>query len=111
MFEPFQRFGDTGVSDTPGSGVGLGLAVAKGFVEAVDGHLVIEDTPGGGLTAIIELVACPPAAVDGELPDETATGFPRPGSPSATSTGASAPSGTTTGDDVGVRTEPRGAST
>jgi two-component system sensor histidine kinase KdpD len=112
MFEPFQRFGDTGVSDTPGTGVGLGLAVAKGFVEAVDGHLVIEDTPGGGLTAIIELVACPSAVADGELSDEIATRA-RPQGPIA----GAVPERTVTppespaGDDVGLPSEPRGAST
>ena len=37
------------------NGVGLGLAVAKGFVEAIGGALILDDTPGGGLTAIIEL--------------------------------------------------------
>ena len=45
MFQPFQRLGD----NPNGAGVGLGLAVAKGFVNAVGGELVIEDTPGGGL--------------------------------------------------------------
>ena len=37
------------------SGVGLGLAVARGFVRAMGGELELEDTPGGGLTAIISL--------------------------------------------------------
>lgn len=53
IFEPFQRLGDGG--GTNGAGVGLGLAVARGFVQAMDGRLVLDDTPGGGLTAIIEL--------------------------------------------------------
>jgi two-component system sensor histidine kinase KdpD len=38
-----------------GAGVGLGLAVAKGFVNAVGGELVIEDTPGGGATMVVTL--------------------------------------------------------
>jgi two-component system sensor histidine kinase KdpD len=33
--------------------VGLGLAVARGFVEAMGGELVIEETPGGGLTMVL----------------------------------------------------------
>ena len=33
-------------------GVGLGLAVARGFVEAMGGELAIEDTPGGGTTMV-----------------------------------------------------------
>ena len=37
----------------PADGVGLGLAVAKGFVEAMGGELTIEDTPGGGLTMVM----------------------------------------------------------
>jgi two-component system sensor histidine kinase KdpD len=53
MFEPFQRSGD----QPDGSGVGLGLAVAHGFVEAMGGTLVAEDTPGGGLTMVFNLPA------------------------------------------------------
>ncbi|MEO6317211.1 MAG: DUF4118 domain-containing protein [Acidimicrobiales bacterium] len=49
IFEPFQRLGDSG------SGVGLGLAVAKGFVEAMGGELTVEDTPGGGVTMVVGL--------------------------------------------------------
>jgi two-component system, OmpR family, sensor histidine kinase KdpD len=49
VFEPFQRLGDR----PGGDGVGLGLAVAKGFVEAMGGDLNIEDTPGGGLTMVL----------------------------------------------------------
>jgi two-component system sensor histidine kinase KdpD len=54
IFRPFQRLGDV----SSGSGVGLGLAVAKGFVEAVGGQISVEDTPGGGLTMVISLAAC-----------------------------------------------------
>ena len=53
MFVPFQRLGD--VDNT--AGVGLGLALAKGFVEAMGGTLEAEDTPGGGLTMVVELEA------------------------------------------------------
>ena len=49
--EPFQRLGD----HPNGSGVGLGLAVARGFVNAVGGELVIEDTPGGGCTMVVTI--------------------------------------------------------
>ncbi|MCX4803287.1 sensor histidine kinase KdpD [Streptomyces sp. NBC_01214] len=51
IFEPFQRYGDA----PAGAGVGLGLAVARGFLEAMDGTLTAEDTPGGGLTMVITL--------------------------------------------------------
>jgi len=41
--------------------VGLGLAVARGLTEAMDGTLTAEDTPGGGLTMVIDLpLATPP---------------------------------------------------
>ena len=52
LFQPFQRLDDT----TP-QGVGLGMAVAKGFVEAMGGEIEIEDTPGGGLTVVVRLRA------------------------------------------------------
>lgn len=53
IFAPFQRYGDA----PRGSGVGLGLAVARGFAEAMDGTLTAEDTPGGGLTMVLTLCA------------------------------------------------------
>ncbi|MFJ4283480.1 ATP-binding protein [Streptomyces massasporeus] len=53
IFEPFQRHGDA----PRGAGVGLGLAVARGFAEAMDGTLDAEDTPGGGLTMVLTLRA------------------------------------------------------
>ncbi|MFE2427623.1 ATP-binding protein [Streptomyces sp. NPDC059373] len=53
IFEPFQRHGDR----PRGNGVGLGLAVARGFAEAMGGTLAAEDTPGGGLTMVLTLRA------------------------------------------------------
>jgi two-component system sensor histidine kinase KdpD len=53
MFQPFQRLGDF---DTT-TGLGLGLSVAKGFVEAMSGTITASDTPGGGLTILIDLAA------------------------------------------------------
>ena len=53
VFQPFQRLGDRG-RVTP-NGVGLGLAVARGFVEAMGGEILVEDTPGGGTTMVLSL--------------------------------------------------------
>jgi two-component system, OmpR family, sensor histidine kinase KdpD len=50
IFEPFQRTGGSA-----GGGLGLGLAIAKGFTEAMDGDLAVEDTPGGGATFVFSL--------------------------------------------------------
>jgi two-component system sensor histidine kinase KdpD len=50
MFQPFQRLGDSG----PG-GVGLGLAVAHGFLTAMGATIEIDDTAGGGTTVMIGL--------------------------------------------------------
>jgi two-component system sensor histidine kinase KdpD len=55
LFEPFQRLGDRDNT----IGVGLGLSVARGFVEAMGGTIQATDTPGGGLTIEIDLAAPP----------------------------------------------------
>ncbi|MHA3704027.1 ATP-binding protein [Jatrophihabitans sp. YIM 134969] len=53
VFQPFQRRDDRSNSD--GVGVGLGLAVVQGFVDAMGGAVTLDDTPGGGLTAVVAL--------------------------------------------------------
>lgn len=58
MFEPFQRLDS---DRDPTGGVGLGLAVARGFADALGARLEPEDTPGGGLTMVLTL----PRAVEG----------------------------------------------
>ena len=50
IFQPFQRLGD----GRPG-GVGLGLAVANGFLTAMGASIDVDDTPGGGTTMLISL--------------------------------------------------------
>ncbi|MFI8462072.1 ATP-binding protein [Kitasatospora sp. NPDC085464] len=62
VFLPFQRLGDTDNT----TGVGLGLALSRGLVEAMGGGLEVEDTPGGGTTMLLTLPAAP----------ETRTGEP-----------------------------------
>ena len=67
VFRPFQRFGDVRSIEALGgkgnhTGVGLGLAVARGFVDSMGGELSAEDTPGGGCTMVLRL----PLAGDGK---------------------------------------------
>ena len=62
LFSPFRRLG-ADPSDRDGrGGVGLGLAVARGFTEVMGGALTAEDTPGGGLTVVVALPAARTAA-------------------------------------------------
>jgi two-component system sensor histidine kinase KdpD len=56
IFAPFQRLGDHDNT----TGVGLGLALSRGLVEAMGGTLTPEDTPGGGLTMVLALSAAEP---------------------------------------------------
>jgi two-component system sensor histidine kinase KdpD len=51
MFVPFQRLGDR---DTR-TGIGLGLAIARGLAEAMNATLTPSGTPGGGLTMTLRL--------------------------------------------------------
>lgn len=71
LFEPFQRLGDTDNT----TGLGLGLALARGLTEAMNGTLTPEDTPGGGLTMVVSL---PLAERTGPAGDP----YPRDGHPS-----------------------------
>jgi two-component system sensor histidine kinase KdpD len=76
IFEPFERVGDRH------PGVGLGLAVARGFAEAMGGRIGAFDTPGGGLTVRVTL----PAA----SADRSALGSPGLGSPGLGASGLGA---------------------
>ncbi|MBW0019775.1 MAG: sensor histidine kinase KdpD [Mycobacterium sp.] len=53
VFAAFQRLGDHDNT----TGVGLGMSVARGFVEAMGGAITAGDTPGGGLTVVVDLAA------------------------------------------------------
>lgn len=52
-FAAFQRLGDHDNT----TGVGLGLSVARGFVEAMGGTIATKNTAGGGLTVVVDLAA------------------------------------------------------
>ena len=71
IFAPFQRLGDTDNT----TGLGLGLALSKGFTEGMGGTLTPEDTPGGGLTMVIALPVA--AASAGLSVDDAGSGEPR----------------------------------
>jgi two-component system, OmpR family, sensor histidine kinase KdpD len=61
MFEPFERLDGRAGEATGGAGVGLGLAVVKGFIDAMGGSVQAADTPGGGLTMQVTLPCAAPA--------------------------------------------------
>ncbi|MGV8858717.1 ATP-binding protein [Rhodoglobus sp.] len=60
VFAPFQRLGDNDNT----TGLGLGLALSKGFTEGMGGTIEAEDTPGGGLTMVVELPVYRPDMAD-----------------------------------------------
>lgn len=66
VFQPFQRLGDTDNH----TGVGLGLALARGLAEAMNGTLIPDDTPGGGLTMVLSLPAAPEPEAAGTVPED-----------------------------------------
>ena len=51
LFLPFARLDERETTRGPG----LGLAIAKGFLDLMDGELWLEDTPGGGATFVFSL--------------------------------------------------------
>jgi two-component system sensor histidine kinase KdpD len=57
VFLPFQR-----LDDASAAGLGLGLALSRGLMEAMAGALELEDTPGGGLTMVMSLPTEAPTA-------------------------------------------------
>jgi two-component system sensor histidine kinase KdpD len=66
MFTPFQRLGDTDNT----TGVGLGLALSLGLMQALGHTLTPEETPGGGLTMVLGMRISPAAPAE---PVDTST--------------------------------------
>lgn len=56
IFEPFQRLGDGDAG-----GIGLGLAVAKGFCDALAIAITVGERPGGGLAMTLRIPPAIPA--------------------------------------------------
>jgi len=54
LFSPFDRLG---AERGPVAGTGLGLALTKQLVEALDGEIGVESTPGEGSTFWVRLPA------------------------------------------------------
>jgi two-component system sensor histidine kinase KdpD len=81
VFAPFQRLGDTDNT----TGLGLGLALARGLTEAMDGTLTPEETPGGGLTMIVSLRGAQqpaePSVAEPGLRERTQHTSPSPANP------------------------------
>jgi len=59
LFSPFDRLG---AEQTSVEGTGLGLALSKLMVEAMDGQLTVNSVPGVGSTFTVELPAAKPAS-------------------------------------------------
>jgi two-component system sensor histidine kinase KdpD len=87
IFAPFQRYGDA----PRGAGVGLGLAVARGFAEAMGGTLNAEDTPGGGLTMVLTVRAAQDRTERGRAVGVRAPDLARDGRSARPPNGAGAP--------------------
>jgi two-component system, OmpR family, sensor histidine kinase KdpD len=77
IFLPFQRLGDRDNT----SGVGLGLALSRGLIEAMAGTLSPEETPGGGLTMTISLPAATRTSQDGQFAKASSTQEAPPSEP------------------------------
>jgi PAS domain S-box-containing protein len=75
LFVPFERLG---AETSAVQGTGLGLALSKGLMEAMDGTLGVKSTPGQGSTFFVEL---PRAQAPGTTGESEAVAGPAVGAP------------------------------
>jgi PAS domain S-box-containing protein len=72
LFEPFQQ-----AEKTPGAGLGLGLAICRGLVEAHGGTIrPVSRAPACGATFVVELPTCSAPEREQALPAPSATPHP-----------------------------------
>ena len=81
LLVPFARLG---AEQTEVEGTGLGLALSKGLVELMGGHLHVQSTPGQGSTFSVELPLAEDPATLGEESRISAAFVPAVDAPSAT---------------------------
>jgi signal transduction histidine kinase len=71
VFQPFEQAGERTAEHY--GGVGLGLAIAKGFCELLKGTITVSSTPGRGTVFVVELPSVTVVAEDTPRPsDESA---------------------------------------
>ncbi len=75
VFQPFQRLGDY---STHSQGLGLGLAAAARFADAMGGTIHAEHTPGGGATFVLTLPKASVEHKEQEVPTEGEDEIPAP---------------------------------
>ena len=98
MFEPFRRLDgrsgpgagsepDPAIELATAGGVGLGLAVVRGFLDIMGGSVEAADTPHGGLTMRVRLPAATDASPDDAGPGEAGAAAPGPAAGSRSALG------------------------
>jgi two-component system sensor histidine kinase KdpD len=92
VFQAFQRLGDGGRAAL--QGLGLGLAVARGFCDAIGAEIVIDDTPGGGTTVAIAVPLADQGSPAATMDPMTTDASARPDERARADAAETAPGGT-----------------